>query len=97
MSGLLSGSTKVDSHLDSLFKNSVNIIHIILVFFTNRNFQAGESKLAVKPILAEEVTANVEKKNKSKGKKDGQKAFLGFKKAQALMAATQKVNTKHDS
>lgn len=45
----------------------------------------------MKPILTEEVVANVEKKKKNNAKKEGQKAFLGFKKAQELLKASQKV------
>lgn len=53
--------------------------------------QAGKSEIAVKPILTEEVVANATKKTKSHGKKDANKAFMGFKKARELIAATQKV------
>ncbi|KAI8638337.1 hypothetical protein BD408DRAFT_446855 [Parasitella parasitica] len=51
---------------------------------------AGKSEIAVKPILAKEVIANATKKTKNYGKKDASKAFLGFKKARELIAATQK-------
>ncbi|KAI8361705.1 hypothetical protein BD560DRAFT_404476 [Blakeslea trispora] len=73
MSDILSNSIKVDSHLDSLFKQS-----------------AGKSEIAVKPILTEEVIANVTKKNKNQSKKEEKKAFLGFQKAKQLISAENK-------
>jgi hypothetical protein len=48
--------------------------------------------MAVKPILTEEVIANVAKKNKNQGKKEANKAFLGFMKAKELISAAHKVN-----
>ncbi|CAO0799729.1 unnamed protein product [Mucor circinelloides] len=51
---------------------------------------AGKSEIAVKPILTEEVVANATKKIKNQGKKEANKAFLGFKKARELVAATNK-------
>ncbi|CEP19112.1 hypothetical protein [Parasitella parasitica] len=51
---------------------------------------AGKSEIAVKPVLAQEVIANAAKKTKSQGKKEANKAFLGFKKARELIAAAQK-------
>ncbi|OBZ86942.1 Nucleolar protein 12 [Choanephora cucurbitarum] len=73
MSDLLSDSIKVNTHLDSLFKQS-----------------AGKSEIAVKPILTEEVIANVAKKNKNQSKKEEKKAFLGFQKAKQLISAENK-------
>jgi hypothetical protein len=50
--------------------------------------------VAVKPILTEEVVASVAKKNKTQGKKEANKAFLGFMKARELISATHKVIIK---
>ncbi|KAG0745801.1 hypothetical protein G6F57_008581 [Rhizopus arrhizus] len=72
MSGLFT-TTKIDSHLDGLFKQS-----------------AGKSEIAVKPLLPEKVFADIEKKKKKQEKKEGNKAFLGFKKAKELLAASLK-------
>ena len=41
--------------------------------------------------MTEEVVANATKKIKNQGKKEANKAFLGFKKARELVAATNKV------
>jgi len=43
--------------------------------------------------LTEEVVANATKKIKNQGKKEANKAFLGFKKARELVAAANKVLT----
>lgn len=53
--------------------------------------QAGKSEIAVKPILSEEVIANVQKKKTVLGKQDKNKAFLGFLKAKDLLSKANKV------
>lgn len=47
--------------------------------------------MAVKPILTEEVLAQVNKKKKVQGKNDKNKAFLGFLKAKELISNANKV------
>ncbi|GAA5807134.1 hypothetical protein MFLAVUS_000485 [Mucor flavus] len=51
---------------------------------------AGKSEIAVKPILTEEVIANVQKKKTVLGKQDKNKAFLGFLKAKDLLSKANK-------
>lgn len=47
--------------------------------------------MAVKPILTEEVLAQVNKKKKVQGKNDTDKAFLGFMRAKELLSNANKV------
>ncbi|KAI7902532.1 uncharacterized protein BX663DRAFT_511380 [Cokeromyces recurvatus] len=80
MSSLLPSTTKVDSHLDDLFKKS-----------------AGKSEIAIKPILTEQLVAKATKKNKNQEKKDGQRAYLGFKKAKELIAQKRKAEEEEEN
>lgn len=52
--------------------------------------------MAVKPILTEEVLANVHKKKKVQGKQDTNKAFLGFMRAKELLSNANKVKIKQN-
>lgn len=51
--------------------------------------------MAVKPILTEEVLANVTKKKKVQGNQDKNKAFLGFMRAKELLSNANKVKLTH--
>ncbi|KAI9481180.1 MAG: putative nucleolar protein [Benjaminiella poitrasii] len=58
---------------------------------------AGKSEIAVKPILTEQLIAKAAKKTKNQEKKDGQKAYLGFKKAKELMAQKRKAEEEEEN
>ncbi|KAI8981868.1 hypothetical protein BDF20DRAFT_863658 [Mycotypha africana] len=79
--------------MSSLLSTPVKVDHHLDDLFKN---SAGKSEVATKPVIVQEVTAKINKKNKKQEKKEGQKAFLGFKKAQELIAAANQKRKAED-